>query len=73
MGGFSMKKQTIGELFKAALNEMGISQAEAARKIGVSSSTFSDFLNNRKSPSQSTILLYCEKLSIEYIQILKVK
>lgn len=52
------------KLLKAAIAKKGLTQAEVARKVGISSQSFSGKLNNKTEFQLSEVIKLCKMLDI---------
>lgn len=58
------KVNNIGQRIKKLLKEKGISQAELARRIGVSRAAVSEWVRGKSEPSESTLKLIAKEFGV---------
>lgn len=65
----TMFMEKFGERLRARIGDLQISEAEAARKIGISARRFSYYLNNEREPDYDLLLKICKvfKITPDYL------
>lgn len=62
---YPIEKPTVAELIASGLDEMGLTQKELAKEIGVSQSRISDFISGKAEPSLKIARSLCLTLNIK--------
>jgi len=69
---YPIGKPTVAELIEFSLEEMGMTQKQLARKIGISPSRVNDYISGRSEPTLKNAGLLCQVLNIAPAAMLRV-